>query len=231
MSQRSESLPYTHASTVRSFKVVSADGQTYVVTAGADSVIRTWRFDATKSSFEAIAAMEGHIRAVTCLLLLGTPPLLSSTPLECFLLNPRDVHISLGNALRPPSPTSSRPIVLTPLTFHRADNQLWSGSLDHNIRVWDVGSGSCLGVLRAGAGGHSAAVSCLELIPAGAASGGDAGAASEPLVASGGCDCEVKVWRASGELVTACHHGAFVTSLKFFQDTNGSTSHPVGSST
>ncbi len=69
--QRSDEFPYTHSSQVRSFKVVMADGQTYVVSAGADCFIRTWRYNPSMSKFDLISTMEGHIRAVTCLLLQG----------------------------------------------------------------------------------------------------------------------------------------------------------------
>ena len=115
------------------------------------------------------------------------------------------------------------------------DAQLWSGSIDHTIRVWDVGSGRCLGVLKgpttttATAGGvqagfgHTDAVSCLELIPAVTSSSptDTTSGGSEAYIASGGGDGEVKLWRPNGEFAHSCSHGAFVTALKFFQDTHG----------
>ena len=45
---------------------------------------------------------------------------------------------------------------------------LWSGSSDRTIRVWEINTGRCIGVLNAASGCHTEAVSCLELIPAAA---------------------------------------------------------------
>ena len=56
---------------MRSFKVAIADGVTYVVTAGGEGTIRTWRYDNSNAQFEHVALMEGHTRAVTCILLCG----------------------------------------------------------------------------------------------------------------------------------------------------------------
>ena len=47
------------------------DGVTFVITAGGEGLIRTWRFDAAQGAFEQIMVLEGHIRAVTCVLLNG----------------------------------------------------------------------------------------------------------------------------------------------------------------
>ena len=43
---------------------------------------------------------------------------------------------------------------------------LWSGSSDRTIRVWEINTGRCIGVLNGASGGHVEAVSCLEFIPA-----------------------------------------------------------------
>lgn len=76
-SQRSEEFPYTHPfGEIRSFAITVLDGVTFVITAGGEGLIRTWRFDAAKGGFEQIMVLEGHIRAVTCVLLNG----------ECFFL-------------------------------------------------------------------------------------------------------------------------------------------------
>lgn len=99
------------------------------------------------------------------------------------------------------------------------DGQLWSGSTDYSIRVWEIGSGRCLGVLKGATAanpagtGHTNAVSCLALLPA--AEGG------EPYIASGGFDGEVKIWRTNGEFAHSCSHGAMVTCLSVFQDALG----------
>jgi WD40 repeat protein len=95
------------------------------------------------------------------------------------------------------------------------DTHLWSGSVDATVRVWDLSSGSCLGVLSSlGAGqGHADAVTCLEYIPGG----------PEPLMASGGADGAVKIWNANGGFVLSVMHTTVVTSLLTFKDSLGGT--------
>lgn len=71
--QRSADCPYTHPfGEVRSFTITVIEGVTFFITAGGEGLIRTWRFDAAKGAFEQIMILEGHIRAVTCILLNGT---------------------------------------------------------------------------------------------------------------------------------------------------------------
>jgi hypothetical protein len=65
-------MPYTHPMQVRDFKIVMNDAGIFVVSGGGEGIIRTWKFDPMTNKFENIAAMEGHTRAVTCLLLCGT---------------------------------------------------------------------------------------------------------------------------------------------------------------
>jgi WD40 repeat protein len=95
------------------------------------------------------------------------------------------------------------------------DQFLWTGSLDHTIRVWDVGSGRCLGVLTSlnGGKGHTAPVSCFAVI--------HAGPNKELHMASGGFDNEVKVWKMNGEFTHSVSHSAWVTALCPFQDSLG----------
>ena len=92
---------------------------------------------------------------------------------------------------------------------------LWSGSVDSTLRVWDLASGKCLATLSAiaGAGGHTDAVSCLELVP---------GAGADTFVASGSADKTVKLWNTSGgTLAHTSTHSAMVTSLRAFKDSLG----------
>ncbi len=62
--------------------------------------------------------------------------------------------------------------------------------------------------------GHTEAVSCLELLPACASAEGP----GEVLVASGGADGDLKLWKTNGELMHAVSHGIFITAMKFFPD-------------
>lgn len=74
--KRSDEMPYTHgAGDIRSFTVATVEGVQFAITAGGDGVIRTWRFDAASNKFILLNTLEGHVRAVTCLVLLGKAPL------------------------------------------------------------------------------------------------------------------------------------------------------------
>lgn len=114
---------------------------------------------------------------------------------------------------------SFAPIYLNIENVLHLDGQLWSGSLDFNIRVWEIGTGRCLGTLRGPSAtnpagtGHTNAVSCLALLPG--AEGG------ETYIASGGLDGDVKLWRTNGEFAHSCNQGMSVTCLGVFQDTVG----------
>lgn len=79
---------------------------------------------------------------------------------------------------------------------------LWSASADHTLRVWEMASSKCLGVLSAGAGagGHGDVVTSLVLVAASPPTHPD------PYIASGSGDGEVKLWRPNGELVHTCSH-------------------------
>lgn len=178
--------------------MAKTDGTMYVVTSGGDGNIRTWRHDAASNKFEHLALLEGHVRAVTCLLLCG------------------EAHVSRFATLFP------RDLVSFVLSSSVSESYLWSGSVDRTVRVWDVGTGKCIGVLSAAGGGHGHkdAVSCMELIPA-AAPGSDA------YIATGAGDGEVKLWKANGEFVHTVSHTSFVTALRTFQDTMGGNAAPL----
>ncbi len=100
--------------------------------------------------------------------------------------------------------------------FRASESYLWSGSVDRTLRVWEVGTGKCLGVLSGANGGpgHKDAISCLEFVPAAAPS-------NEAYIASGGGEGDVKLWKTNGEFVHSCSHTSFVTALKTWQDSLG----------
>jgi WD40 repeat protein len=109
-----------------------------------------------------------------------------------------------------------------------SDNYLWTGSTDRTIRVWEITSGQCVGVLSCAGTpdtpglGHTEPVSCLELIPA---SPTPTGEGAEPYIASGGADGDLKLWRTNGEFVHCVSHGpqAFITAMKYYKDDHGGT--------
>ena len=69
--QRSDEHPYTHPLPVRAFLLTVVDGVTYTITGGGEGVIKIWKFDQPTNKFEVCSTLEGHIRDVTCLLLIG----------------------------------------------------------------------------------------------------------------------------------------------------------------
>jgi hypothetical protein len=69
---RSEDMPFTHSfGEIRSISVFFRDEAKILITGGGEGIVRIWRFDAATSKFDQISMLEGHIRAVTCILLQG----------------------------------------------------------------------------------------------------------------------------------------------------------------
>ena len=65
--KRSNEMPYTHPQPVRSIAIGASGSVPYVVTAGTEGSIMAWRFE--NGQFVKLSHCEGHIRAVTCLLI------------------------------------------------------------------------------------------------------------------------------------------------------------------
>jgi WD40 repeat protein len=175
--------------------VTEADGVMYVITGGGEGLVRIWKFDRASSKFEMISTLEGHIREVTCLYLHG-----ESCCARCWF----------GNG-----PT---PLTCSPAARLSAESRLlWTGSVDRTIRVWELTSGRCVGTLNSASGGHTEAVTALELITTPPAAGA-AGAVGDPYIVSAGADGELKVWSTNGEFMGSGSHGQVITALRAFQD-------------
>jgi WD40 repeat protein len=85
--------------------------------------------------------------------------------------------------------------------------------MDQTIRIWDLATFKSVDLKTntQGSAGHSAGVSCLQLVSAEDGS-------IEPFVASGGGDNLLIVWKASD--ASYMHHvdcGAVITALETFQ--------------
>jgi hypothetical protein len=65
-------MPYTHPMPITSFISTIVGTDLFLVTAGGEGTIRTWRFNPTSGSFEHIMLLEGHTRGVTSLVLQGS---------------------------------------------------------------------------------------------------------------------------------------------------------------
>lgn len=70
-SQRSQSLPFTHPQTIRTFIANKFDADIYIVTAGLEGMIHVWCFSPSNSSVNHMFGLEGHVREVTSLVLQG----------------------------------------------------------------------------------------------------------------------------------------------------------------
>lgn len=65
-------MPYTHSmGEIRSFTIAVVEGNTFLITAGGEGAIRTWKFDPATSKFDQLAVLEGHVRSITSLILHG----------------------------------------------------------------------------------------------------------------------------------------------------------------
>jgi WD40 repeat protein len=98
--------------------------------------------------------------------------------------------------------------------FFLVDKLLWSGSADQTIRVWDLGTNKCVGILSRSTKGHNGPITCLCHLYG-------AATVNENYIVSGGADCEVKLWKPTGEFVFSCNHSTCVTALSPFQDEMG----------
>ncbi len=94
------------------------------------------------------------------------------------------------------------------------DTYLWSGSIDQTIRVWDMNTGKCVGMLCAPTG-HSAAVTCIVAVP-------PSGTSADKFVISASLNGELKRWTTGGEGAGATQAtGVTVTALNVFQHQAG----------
>lgn len=82
-------------------------------------------------------------------------------------------------------------------------DHLWSGSFDRTIRVWDLATQQCQGMLTCNEGGHTDPITCMALVPS----------ANEEFILSGGVDGFMKMWNPAGDRVWECDEGAVVSAL------------------
>ncbi|KAF8164844.1 dynein regulator [Crassisporium funariophilum] len=77
------------------------------------------------------------------------------------------------------------------LTFHPCGKFLLSAADDHTMRIWDLKTGRCLRKIEA----HSPFVQCVAWAPSQASEGGEDNERFVNVIATGGTDKLVKIWR------------------------------------
>eukprot|EP01041_Mallomonas_annulata_P007239 gene7239-14770_t len=138
--KKSEAFPYTHPSQIRSFCTAINEGELYLITAGGEGIIRTWKFNQTLSAFESLAILEGHIRAVTSLVLIGAHLWSGSVDrsIRCW-------DIATGSCigtLTSQNGGHTEPVTcLEVVTLEDGSSFLASGGSDGDVIVWNTSTG------------------------------------------------------------------------------------------
>lgn len=97
-------------------------------------------------------------------------------------------------------------------------NILWSGSMDRTLRVWDMSTGNCMGVITSAQQGHTEPITCLDSIMHD----------NKSYVLSGSMDQHVKIWDNTGSnAFSACLDGV-ITALKGCADVAGTPFVVIG---
>lgn len=102
------------------------------------------------------------------------------------------------------------------LAFSPDGKTLVSGSFDHMLKIWDVASGRLIRT----AGEHAQAIVAVDA------------RSSDGLIASGGDDAKLRLWRSNGDALRSLDAGQFVDALAFSADgqwlvTGGRESHGI----
>lgn len=141
---RSESLPFTHPETCRTFLVEKFSNEIYIFTGGMEGMIHVWCFNPATSSVNHAFNLEGHIREVSCLALQGN--FLWSGSVDCTIniwdLNTRMlVHTFRSNVNENFDNTSesghSAPITCMTKISVGNDEYIATSSLDCQVIVWN----------------------------------------------------------------------------------------------
>jgi hypothetical protein len=64
-------MSYSHPMPVVAFTTAILGDKLFVITAGGEGVIRVWQYNASANTFAIVLTLEGHIRGITSLLLIG----------------------------------------------------------------------------------------------------------------------------------------------------------------
>jgi WD40 repeat protein len=133
----------------------------YTITAGGEGIIKIWKFDQANTSFEIISTLEGHLRDITCLVLVGTY-FITLYQFIYLIINVLHTFIYMYLHLYEYFICTTYIYICIYICIFICEcinidilesRHLWSGSADRTIRVWDINSGRCIGILNANSGG------------------------------------------------------------------------------
>ena len=135
---RSVEVPYTHPQEVRSIAIAIADNVPFVITAGGEGNVIVWRFDAGK--FVEMARGEGHIRAVTALVLHENVVWSGSADrtLRVWDIATGKCMGTIGSAPGNPNGHTDMISCMVKIPSLAADNETYicSGSTDCTVKLW-----------------------------------------------------------------------------------------------
>ena len=183
----------------------------WLATGAKDNTARIWQLDPSNSSYVRFATFEGHTESLGAVALPRVPPAPQAipTPLDhapTFLLTgSQDKTIKKWDISRLNTSLTDFPHSVTKSSFTRVAHEkdinaldvsynaaiFASASQDRSIKIWDLESGSVLGILR----GHKRGVWSIRFAPRDIpVVNTDTGNSSKGLLASGSGDCAVKLW-------------------------------------
>lgn len=136
--------PFTSATEVRSFTTIINSGVLYVITGGGDGNIRIWKFDEASSAFQEVACLEGHVRAVSSLLICDSFLWSASadTMIKIWDISSFKIHATLHcdditGAGHVGAVTCLKQMLISP-TPEQASSVVVSGGMDGFIKIWQL---------------------------------------------------------------------------------------------
>lgn len=121
--------------------MTTIDNINFIITAGADCLIKVWKLDSTLNKFELLTSFEGHVRAITSILMIDS--FIWSASQDCTI----KVWENSGKCLATFTPANQghtaaiTALVHIPSVPARAESYVASGSVDHNLKLWKASGG------------------------------------------------------------------------------------------
>lgn len=186
----------------------------WLATGAKDNSARLWRLDPSTSSYTCSATFVGHAESLGAVALPRTPPSLQAVadplgyPPAFLITGSQDRTIKRWDTSKLKASSYSSPHSISKSLYTRvahdkdinaidvsATSPLFaSASQDRTIKIWDLDSGSTVGILR----GHKRGVWSIRFAPKDTPSvSTDSGSNAKGLIVSGSGDRSVKLWSLS----------------------------------